>query len=343
KPLRMLSKDALTKPFLLFEVEDAHWFIPRSKLGFEEGKGSQGAGYYLAPNPPVGASISYYVKNDIASSKTKRQESEKKNIEAKQAVTLPSWDILEKEETELPSAYVFEIVDTKGQIIRKLKGPATRGIHTVVWDMKYADPASVYSPSSMSSGFLAMPGAYSVRAYKDSCGTLSSLGLSQTFALRPLYQNSIPQASHDEVNAFWRQTEKATSDATLLTTDFDRTKTYFSNVHKSLTISKLSSSEYQDAIVSAQNDLNAINLSLYGYNAKSQIGEKNLPNISSRLFDIQRGVANATSGPTDGHKAALKIVQQAIINNQESLVNVQKNINMLAKKAHDNGGPLVRF
>ena len=53
---------------LLFPVRKAWWYIPRRPLGFGE-KASQGGGFYAAPNPPFGATFTYYLKESIQTAK----------------------------------------------------------------------------------------------------------------------------------------------------------------------------------------------------------------------------------------------------------------------------------
>ncbi len=70
--LRNVSEDVLKKEAELFPVKDALWYIP--KLG----KGSQGATFFVAKNPPYGATFTYYLKESYQTDKAIRQEKEKK-------------------------------------------------------------------------------------------------------------------------------------------------------------------------------------------------------------------------------------------------------------------------
>ena len=58
----MLKNDTV-----LFPVRKAHWYVPKRPLGCGEPGcvGSQGDGYYVAPNPDFGATFTYYLPEAI--------------------------------------------------------------------------------------------------------------------------------------------------------------------------------------------------------------------------------------------------------------------------------------
>ncbi|MDH3783686.1 MAG: glycosyl hydrolase, partial [Acidobacteriota bacterium] len=82
-PLREVSVEQLEQPATLFGTRKAWWYVPRSALGFDPGKGDQGASHFLAPNPPFGSVFTYYLKEDLKTAKATRQETEKTAVEEK--------------------------------------------------------------------------------------------------------------------------------------------------------------------------------------------------------------------------------------------------------------------
>jgi hypothetical protein len=95
--LRSISEEQLNKEAFLYPVKDAWWYIQRPVLGFGPGVGSQGASYYTAPNPPFGAVITYYLKEDSKTKEEIRKEKEKELVKSGQAVQFPGWEAVEKE------------------------------------------------------------------------------------------------------------------------------------------------------------------------------------------------------------------------------------------------------
>ncbi|NIQ01754.1 MAG: hypothetical protein GWO19_15220, partial [Nitrospinaceae bacterium] len=62
--LRHVSTERLQQDATLFPTRKAWWYIERPVVGFSE-KGSQGAAYFTAPNPPFGAMFTYYLAGGL--------------------------------------------------------------------------------------------------------------------------------------------------------------------------------------------------------------------------------------------------------------------------------------
>ena len=73
--LRESSNELLNeKEFVLFPIRKALLYVPARPLGGE--KGSQGDGFFTAPNPPFGAVFTYYLKDSFKTLKQSRHEKE---------------------------------------------------------------------------------------------------------------------------------------------------------------------------------------------------------------------------------------------------------------------------
>jgi hypothetical protein len=123
-PLMQLTKEVLTSPAFLFDIRKAMMFNPYNH------KGSLGQKYFVAPNPPFGALISYYLKE-----------------EAKGGV-----DII--------------IKDSAGKQIAGLKGTNNAGINRITWNLRYIPPEpedeEAASRRFRVRGPFVLPGEYSV-------------------------------------------------------------------------------------------------------------------------------------------------------------------------------------
>ena len=70
-----------------------------------------------------------------------RKENEKKIEKETGIVEVPEWSVLEEEKKELvPSVWLF-IYDEEGNILRKMKGNNTKGIHRMSWNFLTASSA----------------------------------------------------------------------------------------------------------------------------------------------------------------------------------------------------------
>ena len=208
-PLRYLSHEILEQEAALFPIDDGLMFIEADPLGFP-GVGFQGASYYTAPNPEVGAVISYYIRDEVKSLKDLRNEEEKKLQEAGREVPYPSYDRLKKEKEEEKPYILLTIRDMADQIVRKIKQPIAVGLNRVVWDFRTSPvgPASLQPfdnsiPwNSPELGYMVTPGKYQATLYKVANGTITQLASPQIFTCRPLNITSLPPSDQVALNRF---------------------------------------------------------------------------------------------------------------------------------------------
>jgi photosystem II stability/assembly factor-like uncharacterized protein len=208
-PLRGLTATLLDRPVTLFAMTDARMFVPADPLGFR-GVGFQGASYFTAPNPEVGATITYYVKDDYQSLKKQRNEAEKKLQDAGKDVAYPGYDVLKKEEAEEEPYLLLAISDSEGRLVRKIKQPIKAGVHRVVWDFRTSPtgpidltPAANLAPwDQADQGFMVPPGSYQVTMHRFQSGQLTALGSPQTVKCEPLNLASIPVADQQALRNF---------------------------------------------------------------------------------------------------------------------------------------------
>jgi photosystem II stability/assembly factor-like uncharacterized protein len=171
--MRYLSKETLKKEAEIFPIKDALMFIPANPFGFK-GVGFQGASFYAAPNPEVGAVFTYYMKDEIKSLKEKRREAEKELIEKGEDIKYPPYETLKEEKEEPDANLLFTITDEQGNVVRKIKTDPKKGVNRIVWDFRY----NTFTPISLEPfdatvpwnepdrGYMAVPGSYNVALNK---------------------------------------------------------------------------------------------------------------------------------------------------------------------------------
>ncbi len=100
------------------ESKDLHLFsIPPAKLWQIWNRGGFGVGEWVAPNPPPGAVVDYYLKTEI-----KQTEEQKKEKREPVKIT---------------------IRDAKGNLVAAEHGPAKQGINRYVWQLRYEGPKKI--------------------------------------------------------------------------------------------------------------------------------------------------------------------------------------------------------
>ena len=189
-PLRSVNEQTLAQQAALFPVKPAPLYVQSSPLGLP-GASFQGAGHYMAPNPPFGATFTYYLKDAIASRRAQRQKAEKALDKKGADVFYPPWDSLKAEDRQEDPAVVVTVSDASGQVVRRFTAPATSGIHRVAWDLRLqpTDPVNgpPYRPdpdypfTSPPLAPYAPPGTYQVALAKRVDGVFTSLAAPRRF------------------------------------------------------------------------------------------------------------------------------------------------------------------
>jgi hypothetical protein len=208
-PLRHLTPEAIAAPATLFPVADALMFVEADPMGFP-GVGFQGASYFSAPNPEVGAQITYYVKDEHKSLQKLRHEAEKELQEEAEDVGIPSYDERRQEALEEEPFLLFVVSDANGRAIRQIKRPVTAGVQRVVWDFRTSPvgPISLESPGEYvpwdppELGYMVPPGEYQVAMYRYQDQTLSQVGATQSLTCNPLNIASLPAADRQALDQF---------------------------------------------------------------------------------------------------------------------------------------------
>lgn len=212
-PLRLVSDEVLQRAAVLFPVKDALLYVETSRLGGNDGRGSQGASYYAAPNPPFGAVFTYYLREKLMSRKERRNEDEKKARKEKRVLPYPTWDELRAEDEEVEPEIVLVVQDDSGAAVRRLVCPRDKGFHRVAWDLRYPPSTPVelkavepeFSWEEPPRGPLAAPGTYTVTLAKKVDGALTTLAGPERFEVAPLGLATLPAADRPALLAFQRK------------------------------------------------------------------------------------------------------------------------------------------
>jgi photosystem II stability/assembly factor-like uncharacterized protein len=184
-PLRRLTNETMAAPAQLFPSRTTYQYVERAPLGLPGGLTFQGAGQYVAQNPPYGAVITYHLRDALKSRKAKRQEADAAAAKKGADATFPTWDALKAEDREEEPAVIFEVSDSTGRRVRRLVAPPSAGLHRVAWDLKYqaTDPVNgppyALDPNFPFSGPpdapWVLPGRYTVRMFARGDGAVTPL------------------------------------------------------------------------------------------------------------------------------------------------------------------------
>lgn len=186
-PLRTLDTQ---QAVALFPVRAAPLYVEASPLGLP-GASFQGAGHFMAQNPPYGAVFTYYLKDALESRKSRREKTESAAEKKNADMFYPPWDSLKAEDRAEDPTIVVTVSDAGGQAVRRFTAPTSAGINRVAWDLRLepTDPVDgpPYKPdpdypfTAPPLAPFVPPGTYQVALAKRVDGVVTALGAPQRF------------------------------------------------------------------------------------------------------------------------------------------------------------------
>ncbi|HKJ81034.1 MAG TPA: hypothetical protein VJ954_03345, partial [Ignavibacteriaceae bacterium] len=303
-PLRYLNEDK-NKDAVIFPIKDALMYIQATPLGYA-GVGSQGANFYSAPNPPFGAVFTYYLKNNIKSLKEIRRDKEKKELKKKEDIKYPSYQEMLNEKEEPESYLLFTITDDQGNVIRKLKTEAHKGVNRIVWNFRYAPftPVSLKKPDNSipweqpDLGYMVVPGKYKVSLSKFENGKFTELVKPQEFVCKLLHNTTLPHPNEEELNKFNKDVAKLTRAMSGANAFRKSLVNKIAYMEKAVIEGANVPDDTYDTIISIKKELDAFNRRLNGDPLLSNYEGAAPTSLKDRIDMITSSLWTTTSAPT---------------------------------------------
>jgi hypothetical protein len=344
--LREATDAALAKEASLFPARSARWYVERSPLG-DGGRASQGASYFVAPNPPFGAVFTYHLAEELRGRAKQRQETEKPLREAGKDTPYPGWAEVEAERREEKPAIVLTVKDEAGQVVRRVEGPTAKGFHRVAWDLRLpatdaigGRPPVPQEGDEGPRGVLAAPGRYTVSLAKVVDGKATELGGPVTFEVVRLRAGALPGADPKQTAAFLArvaEVSRATSAATLAVGQGQRR---LEALGAALGRSRSAPADLDAELHAIRQELHAIDEALGGNRARASVEDDGVVTVTRRVQVAQLGTTWSTYGPTPTHRRSLEIAESefaAVRDRLNALLN--QRIPAFEQKLEQSGAP----
>jgi photosystem II stability/assembly factor-like uncharacterized protein len=317
-PLRHLTKDVLDSKAFVFPVKDPWMFLQSSPLG-GSGKSFQGEMLYNAPNPPVGAVITYYFNGKIKSLEQQREERERAAFKKGEDIPYPTYEEKKAEEQEEISYLILTILDEEDHVVRRLRAPARDGLQRVVWDLRYPamNPTSERQASPTSSGpsgSPVVPGTYQVKLslFRDGSEGAPAELPPVVFECKPLGNASLPAKNQAALAAFNRKAQelnRTVNAASAVLRDIGTKVTHFKAALKSLTDIQTERQLYNQ-IKDLEQKLQEIQIAFSGDRTLGRIDQDAEPGLTSFMRSVVYDSWNSLSAPTQTQQDRLKYVAE---------------------------------
>ncbi|MBI3719791.1 MAG: glycosyl hydrolase [Sphingobacteriales bacterium] len=341
-PLRYLTTETLRKKAEIFPIKEAWMYIEGNPFGFA-GKGFQGANFYSAANPPVGATFTYFIKDEVKSLKDKRKEEEKKKQEKGEDVDYPSYDVLFKEGQQPDPYLLFTVTDEQGNVIRKIKTQISKGVNRLTWDFRYQPFTPVtftpfddtYAWNTPDVGYMVTPGTYKVSLSQFEDGKFTELVSAQSFKCVPLNNTSLPPADKATLDAF----NKKVADLTRAMSGADAYRGELVEKIPYLKQAVLDAASVPtvtyEQILAIENKLKEINRQMNGDGLRARYESVTPISLKGRVDQIAGSLWVTTSAPTETFKQSYNIAAdgfEAILNSLKTVTEEIKQVETVLEK-----------
>lgn len=303
-PLRQVSKQALEQNSILFPVKDALMYIRSNMVSTS----FQGSSFFMAPNPPYGASFHYYLKEAPKTLKQQRQEAEREAERKKQPIRYPTMEELRAESEEEPPALLFTISDEAGKVVRRLTAPATAGMQRVTWDLRHTPPSIPAAPPQIPMGVTlpegftpgpqgppVMPGKYTVTMAMRVNGVVTPMPGTQIFNVTVEGREKMTDGERQTLAAFQRQVsdlQRAVNGAVDVAT---ATKTRIGFLRRAAAEAPVANQQFINQARQYDDEINRILNELRGGRENTDIPP---PSIRSRINQVADTIRLSLTQPT---------------------------------------------
>ena len=316
-PLRHM-KDTADKQAYIFPIKDALSFNPSNPLG-TKGKASQGESFFTTPNPPEGAVFRYYLKEQPQTLTAQRRTNEKKLRKDGTDIPYPPFEALLAEDLEEKPFLLFEITDTKGQVIARYKETKfSKGMNESVWDFRLESTSPVVLKEgdggrygSPDYGMLALPGQYNVKIYAFQNGALTALTEPTSFKVVRLYEDdAISKADKEALMAFVGKLDEVRREVRATGEVMKEMEESLKYMHAAILKAPRTDVQWLEETDALRRRLTELKYILWGDASKSKREMASYPGIADRVETIVYNLKEHTESPTVNEARSLAIAQE---------------------------------
>ena len=204
--LQNFKKEDLNQEAKIYPIKDALIYVEN------DDRYGRGDAYYLSKNPQFGLTFDYFFKDTLSTLKELRLKEEGELFDKSEKIPQPTKAVLDKESQELVPYLVFEIMNTNGELVRKLYTKADAGMHRMNWNLRYMSTNPVHVNTHKfnvlengNDGVLALPGDYSVEMYLVKDNKRTQLTSAVSFKTKLLKDRSLPAVDEKKKDEFYSQ------------------------------------------------------------------------------------------------------------------------------------------
>lgn len=311
-PLREIKNDIKKNEAIVLPIKPVVLYHEASPLGYG-GAGFLGAGYYMADNPKVGATFTYWVKNAPKTLKEQREELEKKNS----ASVYPSKEAIRAEAEEAKPHLSLVIRSGDGKVVRILQAKYVNGLKRSTWDGKLARSASPDKGS-----YLAPAGNYSLQLVGVHGTKIDTLTKPLGFNVSHLSNLSLPAEKSADLVLLQNQLDALQQRMDVVSRQMDEVKTRLDRIEKQVDYGVNSPANLRGEVAKVRAEWRSLGVVLDGDELIASKEFETMPGLRDRLSSALWGSYSMRSDPTQSMKDQRRVVAEQLTELEKQLLNL---------------------
>ncbi len=240
-----------------------------------------------------------------------------------------------KKETDQPEPYLlFTISDEQGNVIRKIKTAATKGLNRLTWDMRYLPFTAVnftafddsYAWNQPDKGYMVMPGNYTVALQKFEDGKFTEMATPQKFKCVPLNNNTLAASDKIALDVFNKKVAELTRAMSGAYEYLREQVNKFPYLKQAVLDASNVPADTYDKVLAIQIKLNKISKNLNGDGLRARYESAAPISLKGRVDMIAEALWGTTAAPTETFKNSYSIAADGFGSILQSLKEVTTDI-----------------
>jgi photosystem II stability/assembly factor-like uncharacterized protein/flagellar hook assembly protein FlgD len=312
--LQNLKKEDFDKDATIFDAREGLVFIEKSPYG-GSGKANQGASFFQTNNPPIGATLTYYLKNDYKTIKEKRQAKEREMVKANKTLSYPSLDSLRLEDNEEKPYVMAIITDAQNNVLSQYKMSARKGMNRFTWGGRAQStiPTNAESSGSLDGydfGQLCVPGTYNVSIAVVENGVLKTIAGPKPFTIKALNNATLVEPDKTSLDVFNKDLAEFRRIVTSTETYFQDLSSKIKDIKAAVQNNVTKFTDELATISQLEQMIKANNVKMYGDNSLSKREFETKSGIVGMLNNVVYNLWSTTQAPSTTFKTSLEYAKK---------------------------------
>ncbi len=251
-------------------------------------------------------------------------------------------------EDEQPAPHLlFTVTDEAGNVVRRIKAPAKKGLKRIVWDFRTAPFGPIdFTPfdesfafSSPDQGYFALPGTYKVSLSKFEDGVYSDLTAPQTFKAMALNAATLPATDKKALDDFCKKIAELSRVVAASNQYRAELVNKVRYMKQAIIETPKQSLDLSTALQNVEKRLNAVNRQLNGDASLARREFETSPSVNGRIGYITGSLWNTTAAPTQTQLNNYQIATKQFTPVYNELKAIAEEVKRIESILEKNGAP----